>query len=95
MELLQSYGVAAVPSFSILELCRDPHIVERQVFVDVDHAVVGKHTVEGAPWKLSRTPPVVHSPGPLLGEHTRPVLHEWLGLTEEEIDKLTAEDVLV
>jgi benzylsuccinate CoA-transferase BbsF subunit len=95
MELLQSFGVAAVPSFSLLELSRDPHIMERQVFVDVDHAVVGKHTVEGAPWKLSRTPPRVHSPGPLLGEHTRPVLQEWLGLSGEEIDNLATEDVLV
>jgi crotonobetainyl-CoA:carnitine CoA-transferase CaiB-like acyl-CoA transferase len=94
MDLLQSHGVAAVPSFSILELSRDPHVLERQVFVDVDHAVVGKHTVEGAPWKLSRTPPRIHSPGPLLGEHTRPVLREWLGLSGEEIDALTAESVL-
>ena len=95
MDLLQSYGVAAVPSFSILELCGDPHILERQVFVEVDHAVVGKHTVEGAPWKLSRTPPRVHSPGPILGAHTRPVLREWLGLSDEEIGNLTDEDVLV
>jgi benzylsuccinate CoA-transferase BbsF subunit len=93
-ELLQSYGVAAVPSFSILELSRDPHILERQVFVEVDHAVVGKHTVEGPPWKLSRTPPRVRSAGPLLGEHTRPVLRKWLGLSEEDIDNLAAEGVL-
>jgi len=94
MELLQSHGVAAIPSFSLLELTRNSHIQERQVFLDVDHAVVGKHTVEGAPWKLSRTPPRIHSPGPLLGEHTRPVLREWLDLGDEEIDALTAEGVL-
>ncbi|MDP6496076.1 MAG: CoA transferase, partial [Dehalococcoidia bacterium] len=69
------------------------HIMERQVFVDVDHAVVGKHTVEGAPWKLSRTPPRVHSPGPLLGEHTGEVLQE-LGYSETEIGEFVRAGVV-
>jgi benzylsuccinate CoA-transferase BbsF subunit len=94
MNILQRCGVAAVPSFSLLELYRDPHIQERGVFVEVDHPVLGKHTVEGAPWKLSRTPPLVHRAGPLLAEHNRPVLQGLLGLTEEEVNKLAAEGVL-
>jgi crotonobetainyl-CoA:carnitine CoA-transferase CaiB-like acyl-CoA transferase len=93
--LLQGVGVAAVPVFNNDQLCQDPHLRERDCFTQVEHPVIGKHTVLRPPWRLSKTPAQITSPGPLMGEHNGYVLGELLGLGQEEIERLVAEKVLV
>ena len=45
------------------------------------------------PVRLSATPARVPVPSPTLGEHTRDVMRDVLGLPETEIDKLAASGV--
>ncbi|MDP7240887.1 MAG: CoA transferase, partial [Dehalococcoidia bacterium] len=93
--ILQNDGVAAVPVYNNDQLCQDPHLLEREYFTQVEHPVIGKHTVFRPPWLLSETPAQITGPGPLMGEHNSYVLGELLGLSDEEIEKLAAEKVLV
>lgn len=92
---LQAAGVAAVPAYNNDQLCQDAHLKERGYFTQVEHPVIGKHTVLRPPWLLSETPAAITSPGPLMGEHNNYVLGELLGLSQEEIERLVAEQVVV
>ena len=58
----------------------DPHIVAREMVVDVEHPTLGSMRALGSPIKMSATPPDVRRRAPRLGEHTEAVFREF-GLT--------------
>ncbi|MFI5397763.1 MAG: CaiB/BaiF CoA transferase family protein [Candidatus Binatia bacterium] len=94
MHRLQAAGIAAAPSLSNQALFEDPHLKERQIFVQVSHPVLGKDWVIAPPWRLSETPASIRSRSPLLGEHSYPVLEELLDMSREEIRRLEEEHVI-
>jgi benzylsuccinate CoA-transferase BbsF subunit len=94
MELLQPVGVAAIPSFSSEDLYGDPHLSEREVWVEVQHPAIGRQTLVAPPWKLSATPARVHSAAPLLGEDNQYVFGDLLGLPAVDIARLVEEEVI-
>jgi benzylsuccinate CoA-transferase BbsF subunit len=55
---------------------------------------MGRALYGTAPFRLSATPGVLERPAPLLGQHTRDVLHDLLGLDDARIDALEADGVL-
>jgi formyl-CoA transferase len=55
---------------------------------------MGRKMFPGPSWKMSDTPGKVRSPAPSLGEHNHYVFSELLGLSEDEIAKLEAEEVI-
>jgi crotonobetainyl-CoA:carnitine CoA-transferase CaiB-like acyl-CoA transferase len=63
------------------------------MLVEVEHPRAGRNQQIGVPVKLSVTPGRVHSPAPVLGQHTREVLTE-AGLPEREVAKLIAAGVV-
>lgn len=72
------------PVLTMAEAPGHPHAQARQAFVEV------ASVVQPAPApRLSRTPPAVRHPPPLLGEHTRECLAA-LGLSSNEIARLAA-----
>ena len=55
----------------------------------------GKDIVlDGPPFKLSKTPGYVATPGPLLGEHTVSVLSRLLDYSSEQITQLREDRVI-
>ena len=86
-ELLQAAGVAAAPSMSIDDLNEDAHLKARGAWQEVEHPVLGRQKVQSAPWKLSGTPAVIRSAGPLLGQHSHQVLEDLLGVPREQVDE--------
>ncbi len=95
METLQAAGVpAGVVQDAKDMLERDPHIKERGYYAYLDHPEAGHTAYDGPPFRLTKTPGVLRSPAPLLGEHTAQVCKEILGLDDEEIADLLAEQVL-
>ena len=92
--ILQSRGVPAHQVQNSTESYRDPQLIHRRHFVEVDHPTLGKFTVEGPRAKLSRTPAGVRSAAPMLGQHNQYVLEEILGYSEERITELAASGVL-
>jgi benzylsuccinate CoA-transferase BbsF subunit len=93
-EMLQKAGVAAFPSLSNQEIFSDPHFKERKLAVEVEHPVMGKQVVLGAPWKLSETPAEVIKASPTMGENNEYVFGELLGLSSNEIKRLMDEQVI-
>jgi crotonobetainyl-CoA:carnitine CoA-transferase CaiB-like acyl-CoA transferase len=86
--------VAAIPSFNNEEIYSDPHCRERGCFASVEHPEEGEMYVVAPPWKLSETPARVTAAAPMLGEHNRHVFGGLLGLSDEEISRLEADNVL-
>jgi benzylsuccinate CoA-transferase BbsF subunit len=94
VETLQRAGVPSMPVLTGHGLERDPHLRERGIFEEVEHPVIGKKIVVGAPWRFERDRVGVRRRAPRIGEHNRYVLAEILGKSDLEIERLTREGVL-
>ena len=94
MDILQKVGVAAVPVMNVEDQYFDPHFQERQTYIEAKHPLVGVEPLYGIPWRLSDTPGEIKRVAPSLGEHNDYVFGELLGLSGEEITRLTEEKVL-
>jgi CoA:oxalate CoA-transferase len=81
--------------YEAYEAMNDPHSQARGMWVWVDHKVAGKHRVPNFPVVFSKTPGEVTSAAPMLGQHTRDVLKEKLGKTDEELDALEKQGAIV
>jgi benzylsuccinate CoA-transferase BbsF subunit len=93
-ELLQRHGVAAMPVMNIEDQFADPHLQERQAYVDVEHPHVGVEWLYGMSWLLSGTPGSVRAPAPLLGQHNEYVFRQLLGLPARDLERLQASQVV-
>ncbi|MDI6756047.1 MAG: CoA transferase, partial [Thermodesulfobacteriota bacterium] len=91
---LEKHRVPCSPIQDISELVHDPHLKEREFFVEVEHPIMGKVTLPGAPYKFSETPLAKPEPSPGLGEHNEYILTRYLGKSEEDIKLLYSGGVL-
>jgi benzylsuccinate CoA-transferase BbsF subunit len=90
-DTLQGAGVAAAVVADNRYLDEeDPHINQRDYFVELEHPEVGVRKHCGIPWKMSRTECAVRAPAPCIGQHTDEVLAQLLGYKQDEIDRLRA-----
>ena len=63
-----------------------PHVRERQMLVEMDHPTIGALPLVGSPLKMSGTPVGYHLPPPLMGDHTKVILQEVLGFSDEQVN---------
>jgi benzylsuccinate CoA-transferase BbsF subunit len=85
-EKCQAVSVPAMPVQSAEDRVeRDPQLKARGMYPELDHPLHGRRKVQSVPFKHSKTPALVHRPAPLIGQHTRQVMQELLGLSLEEI----------
>jgi crotonobetainyl-CoA:carnitine CoA-transferase CaiB-like acyl-CoA transferase len=85
-DICQAAGVRAMPVQSAADRVQhDPQLQARGLYSEMEHAVLGKRLFQGVPFRLSKSPAAVHRPAPLLGQHTREVLEQLLGLSLDEI----------
>ncbi len=71
-----------------------PTLRHGEVVVQVDDHAGGTRGVVRMPYRFSGSTSTVRGPAPRRGQHDRDVLAEWLGATETEIDRLTADGTL-
>jgi crotonobetainyl-CoA:carnitine CoA-transferase CaiB-like acyl-CoA transferase len=78
----------------VAEAIEDENLKERKAFVELDHVHAGKVKVL-APWiRFSETPGAVHSAAPLKGQHNQEIFRNLLGMSSEDIERLTREGVI-
>ncbi len=90
---LEAAGVPCGPINDLAQVFEDPQVRHRGLRVDVPHPELGTVPVVASPIRLSETP-VVHAAPPALGEHTREVLVDILGMDEDEVDALRSRGVI-
>ncbi|HEY3685326.1 MAG TPA: CoA transferase [Streptosporangiaceae bacterium] len=92
--LLREAGIPAAPLLRLAEVAHDPHIRHRGMLRDVEHPTMGTVTTFGTPLRMSRSEPVASTAAPLHGQHSRDVLRRHLDLTDAELDRLAADQVI-
>ncbi|ARP93273.1 CaiB/BaiF CoA transferase family protein [Bordetella genomosp. 13] len=85
---LEAAGVPAGPINTVDQVYQDPQVLARNMRLDLPHPTAGKVPMAGSPLKFSGSPVQYRHAPPLLGQHTRQVLQERLGLSEDDIRAL-------
>ena len=94
-KIVLSHGIPAGPIYDVSQIVSDEHIVKaREMFVEIDHPVIGRMIVNGNPVKLMETPPEIRRPGPLLGQHNEEIYCGLLGHSPEELAQIKSEGVI-
>ena len=82
------------PVLSMGEVIEDPHIKERNAFIERNHPSAGLVKLL-APWiHMSETPASIRADSPALGQHTSEVLGGLLGLSNAELSELRSQAVI-
>ena len=88
---------AYAPVNSMEQVFTDPQVLHRNMIVEVDHATAGKIKLPGVPVKfpdLTGAAGEIRYPPPVIGQHSRAVLQEVLGMSDEAIGKLIDDGVV-
>ena len=93
-EQLEAAGVPCGPINSIAQALADPQIVARGLRIDRPHPTAGAVPLVASPIVIDDERAAAPLPPPLLGEHTRAVLGDLLGLGADEIDALARARVI-
>jgi crotonobetainyl-CoA:carnitine CoA-transferase CaiB-like acyl-CoA transferase len=91
---LNNAGVPCSPVKNIAEVFSEPQVLERGMLEEIDHPTAGRIRIAGPPVKFSQTPASIRLAPPLLGQHTREVLRDWLHLDDLEIDRFEEKGAL-
>lgn len=93
VEALLARGIPAAGVWDARIQSQHPQFVARGFHEDVDHPVVGVHPVVRPPFQFATVDRWNRTPCPTMGQHNHDVLGE-LGLSEEEIAQLEANEVI-
>ena len=91
---LNEVGVPCGPICTIDQVFDNPQIQARQMKIALDHVQLGTVASVANPIKLSATPLQYHRAPPMLGQHTRNVLQDWLDMEESEYQALLNAQVI-
>jgi crotonobetainyl-CoA:carnitine CoA-transferase CaiB-like acyl-CoA transferase len=95
MSTLQDAGIAAGRVQRSRDLYdADPQLAHRGLYPQVEHAVLGTHRIDGMPVVMSRTQPEYRTGAPLIGQHNAHVFGDILGMSQDEVARLEAEEIL-
>lgn len=85
---LRANGVPCAPVNTINEVFSDPQLLHRDMLVEMNHPKIGDIKQIGFPLKFSKTPCVIDTPPPILGEHTDEILTSLGGYSIADILEL-------
>jgi crotonobetainyl-CoA:carnitine CoA-transferase CaiB-like acyl-CoA transferase len=92
--MLQANGVPASAVQDSADCVQDAQLKHRGHFVELAHPALGKTTIEGSRFHLSRTAARVERAAPTTGQHNSYVMEKILGYNEERITELVGGGVL-
>ncbi len=82
------------PINTLAEVFADPQVQARGTRIGMTHGSGVELALVANPIRMSATPPDYRLPPPMLGEHTRSVLSERLGMDDAEIDMLASDGII-
>jgi len=89
-----AHGVPVATAYSAAEIAADPHMAARGDLVTVADPVAGPVRQQAPVPRFVGEPPPALGGAPRLGEHTREVLGDLLGLDEARLDGLASEGII-
>lgn len=95
VSIIDAAGVPVAPINMLADVVNDEHIAgAREMFVHMQHPVIGDMIVPGNPVKLLDTKADITKCAPELGQDNEKIYGELLGLTAEELSKLREQNVI-
>lgn len=90
MALLDAADLPAAPVNDLPAVFADPQVLARGLVQAYEHPILGTIRYSPSPMQFSdwRRP---NRPAPMLGQHTREVLHECLGFGDEQVERLVTQ----
>lgn len=80
--------IPCTPVNSVPDLLTNAHYRERDVFIDMEHPVIGKFKAPGTPHRFSESPWAIYSPAPILGQHNQEIICGRLGYSKEDLVRM-------
>jgi crotonobetainyl-CoA:carnitine CoA-transferase CaiB-like acyl-CoA transferase len=93
MEAFATAEVTAAPVYDIDQFLADPHVIDREIVVDVPDAQIGSITMHNIIPRLSETPGRLRRAAPGLGEHTAEILGQ-LGIDRTRLEQMAGEGII-
>ena len=90
--LLES-GVPAGMVQDARAMIEDPQLAQHDFWAYLDHKEVGLTLYNRVPMKFSKTPAIMKTAAPLLGEHTQDVLTDFLEYSDAEFETMKAKKI--
>jgi len=94
METLQAKGVPAGVVQRATDTLEDPQLKSLDAIIELDHPKGGRTLYPAIPFRLSGIPSLPSWPAPLLGQHTKKVCRDQLGMSDDKIQSLIDEGTL-
>jgi crotonobetainyl-CoA:carnitine CoA-transferase CaiB-like acyl-CoA transferase len=94
ISVLRRNGVPCSLVQTLPQVVVDPQASFREMFPLVQNPSGGTSRAVGCPIKLSNTPSRASGPAPLLGQHTRQVLHDLLNIAGPDTEKLITDGIV-
>ena len=91
---LEAAGVPCGPINTLADVFADPQVEARGMAIRMEHEAGVAVPLVANPIRMSATPPEYRTAPPMLGQHTRAVLAERLGLDEAAIAALADQGVI-
>jgi crotonobetainyl-CoA:carnitine CoA-transferase CaiB-like acyl-CoA transferase len=92
--LFDEYRVPYAPVLTVEQAIAHPHLRENEIVRTVNDRFLGEFDVPGFPLRFSNCSRHPQLEAPMLGEHNRSVLTDYLGYSPERIEALEQEGVL-
>jgi crotonobetainyl-CoA:carnitine CoA-transferase CaiB-like acyl-CoA transferase len=92
--ILKKFQVPCSPLPTFDQVANDPHLLSRDMIVEVDQPVSGKVKLSGSVYKMSKTPGDRTKRVPAVGEHNEEVYRGFLGIDAQEMQKLKEKSII-
>ncbi len=93
LAFFDKHEVTVGPVYDIAQFVQDPHVLAREIVVDLPDDEMGTIPMHNVVPKMSGTPGAIRAPAPKLGEHNAEILGA-LGLSAAELQTLADADVI-
>jgi formyl-CoA transferase len=93
MKMLGDAGVPCGATQDTAEVLEDPHLIARDMILELDYPKYGTFKTVGCPIKMSDSPTDITRP-PELSEHSAEVLGQYCDVSSEEFERLKAAGIV-
>ena len=94
IERLAHAGVPYGDIRSVQEVCEAEQLTTRGMIVEMEHPTAGIVKNIVSPFRFDDTPRSVHTPPPVLGQHTSAILKTFLNFSDERLEALSSRGVI-
>jgi crotonobetainyl-CoA:carnitine CoA-transferase CaiB-like acyl-CoA transferase len=90
----QKRRIAVTPINTAGEFINSEQVKERQIFIDMEHPIIGKYAHFGPVPRLSESAGKISRTAPLLGQHNTEIYCGELGMSNDDLVALRASGVI-